>query len=100
STLSLDAEIVGHSPPQISSPPSSTDSLADLENRVLDDPENPDVHLALAEKLLSLGENDRVAEELELALAGFEDRQDWTRASQTADRLVHVARARLGAPPT
>ena len=96
SRLSLDADIVGHSPPQISSPPSSTDSLADLENRVLDDPENPDVHLALAEKLLSLGENDRVAEELELALAGFEDRQDWTRASQMADRLVQLAPDSIG----
>jgi tetratricopeptide (TPR) repeat protein len=96
SRLSLDADLVGHSPPQISSPPSMTDSLADLENRVLDDPENPDVHLALAEKLLSLGENDRVAEELELALAGFEDRQDWTRASQMADRLVELAPDSIG----
>jgi tetratricopeptide (TPR) repeat protein len=96
SKLSLGADIVGHSPPQISSPPSSNDSLADLENRVLDDPENPDVHLALAEKLLSLGENDRVAEELELALAGFEDRQDWTRASQTADQLVQLAPDSIG----
>ncbi|MFL5534748.1 MAG: tetratricopeptide repeat protein [Gemmatimonadales bacterium] len=96
SRLSLDADIVGHSSPQAGSPPSSSDSLADLENRVLDDPENPDVHLALAEKLLSLGENDRVAEELELALAGFEDRQDWTRASQMADRLVHLAPDSIG----
>jgi tetratricopeptide (TPR) repeat protein len=70
--------------------------LADLENRVLDDPENPDLHLALAEKLLALGENDRVAEELELALAGFEDRQDWTRASQMADRLVQLAPDSIG----
>jgi tetratricopeptide (TPR) repeat protein len=72
------------------SPPSGHegDTLADLENRVLDDPENPDIHLTLAQKLLSLGEKDRVAEELELALAGYEDRQDWTRASQMADRLV------------
>jgi tetratricopeptide (TPR) repeat protein len=96
SGLSLEADIVGHTPPQTSSPPSSSDSLADLENRVLDDPENPDVHLALAEKLLSLGENDRVAEELELALAGFEDRQDWTRASQMADRLVQLAPDSIG----
>src|SRR4051812_39863116 len=96
SKLSLGADIVGHSPPHISSPPSSNDSLADLENRVLDDPENPDVHLALAEKLLSLGENDRVAEELELALAGFEDRQDWTRASQMADQLVQLAPDSIG----
>src|SRR4051812_22947849 len=96
SGLSLDADIVGHSPPQGSSPPSSSDSLADLENRVLDDPENPDVHLALAEKLLSLGENDRVGEELELALAGFEDRQDWTPASQMADRLGHLSPDSIG----
>jgi tetratricopeptide (TPR) repeat protein len=67
------------------------DSVAELENQVLDDPENPDIHLALAEKLLSAGETGRVAEELELALAGFEDRQDWTRASQMADRLVQLA---------
>jgi tetratricopeptide (TPR) repeat protein len=67
------------------------DTLADLEDQVLDDPENPDVHLALAEKLLSMGETDRVTEELELALAGFEDRQDWPRASEMADRLVKLA---------
>jgi len=71
-------------------------TLADLENRVLDDPENPDVHLELAEKLLTVGENDRVAEELELALAGFEDRQDWTRASEMADRLVQLAPDSIG----
>jgi tetratricopeptide (TPR) repeat protein len=96
SGLSLDADVASPSPPLISSVPSASDSLADLENRVLDDPENPDVHLALAEKLLSLGENDRVAEELELALAGFEDRQDWTRASQMADRLVLLSPDSIG----
>src|SRR3954452_16393705 len=74
----------------------SGDTLADLENRVLDDPENPDVHLELADKLLSMGESDRVAEELELALAGFEDRQDWTRASEMADRLVALMPDSIG----
>jgi tetratricopeptide (TPR) repeat protein len=68
----------------------SGDTLADLENRVLDDPENPDVHLVLADKLESMGESDRVAEELELALAGFEDRQDWPRASAMAERLLKL----------
>jgi tetratricopeptide (TPR) repeat protein len=67
---------------------SSEDALADLENRVLDDPENPDIHLELAEKLTAMGETGRVAEELELALAGFEDRQDWSRAANMIDRLV------------
>jgi tetratricopeptide (TPR) repeat protein len=67
------------------------ETVAELENQVLDDPENPDIHLALAEKLLAAGETGRVTEELELALAGFEDRQDWARASQMADRLVQLA---------
>jgi tetratricopeptide (TPR) repeat protein len=67
------------------------ETVAELENQVLDDPENPDIHLALAEKLLAAGEVDRVTEELELALAGFEDRQDWTRAAQMADRLVQLS---------
>jgi tetratricopeptide (TPR) repeat protein len=69
----------------------SSETLADLENRVLDDPENPDIHLELAEKLISLGETDRVSEEIELALAGFEDRQDWSRAAAMADRLVELS---------
>jgi tetratricopeptide (TPR) repeat protein len=82
--------------PLVPSTPRMGGTLADLENRVLDDPENPDVHLELAEKLLAMGETDRVAEELELALAGYEDRQDWIRASQMADRLVALAPDSIG----
>jgi tetratricopeptide (TPR) repeat protein len=93
---SLDSALAGSDLPLITPQPSAGDTLADLENRVLDDPENPDVHLVLAEKLLSMGETDRVAEELELALAGFEDRQDWTRAAQMADRLVQLSPDSIG----
>jgi tetratricopeptide (TPR) repeat protein len=82
--------------PPSAAPPRGDESLADLENRVLDDPENPDVHLALAQKLLALGERDRVTEELELALAGFEDRQDWGRASEMANRLVELSPDSIG----
>ena len=70
--------------------PSGTPTLADLEDRVLDDPENPDVHLAMADGLAAAGETSRVEEELELALAGYEDREDWPRAAQMADRLVEL----------
>jgi tetratricopeptide (TPR) repeat protein len=38
-----------------------------------------------------MGETGRVTEELELALAGFEDRQDWTRAAAMVDRLVTLS---------
>jgi tetratricopeptide (TPR) repeat protein len=71
--------------------PSASDDLADLENRVLDDPENPDLHRVLADKLMSMEEVGRVSEELELALAGYEDRQDWSRAAEMADRLVQLS---------
>jgi tetratricopeptide (TPR) repeat protein len=92
----LDVPPLSDSLPLITPKDHSGDTLADLENRVLDDPENPDVHLELADKLLSMGESDRVAEELELALAGFEDRQDWTRASEMADRLVALMPDSIG----
>ncbi|MEP7226139.1 MAG: tetratricopeptide repeat protein [Gemmatimonadales bacterium] len=65
-------------------------TLADLEERILDDPENPDVHLAMAQGLLAAGDDGRVSEELELALAGYEDREDWVRAAEMADRLVEL----------
>jgi tetratricopeptide (TPR) repeat protein len=65
-------------------------TLADLEDRVLDDPENPDVHLAMADGLVAAGDMGRVEEELALALAGYEDREDWVRAAEMADRLVEL----------
>jgi tetratricopeptide (TPR) repeat protein len=92
----LDAPILADGLPLVTPTDRTGDSLADLENRVLDDPENPDVHLELAEKLLAMGESERVSEELELALAGFEDRQDWGRASEMADRLVTLMPDSIG----
>jgi tetratricopeptide (TPR) repeat protein len=92
----LDVPILADGLPLVTPTDRTGDSLADLENRVLDDPENPDVHLELAEKLLAMGESERVSEELELALAGFEDRQDWGRASEMADRLVTLMPDSIG----
>jgi len=77
--------------PLIGEEEADSPTLADLEDRVLDDPENPDVHLAMAEGLLAAGETtSRVEEELQLALAGYEDREDWARAADMADRLVEL----------
>src|SRR4029453_10835740 len=42
------------------------------------------------EGLEAAGETERVEEELQLALAGYEDREDWLRAAQMADRLVEL----------
>jgi tetratricopeptide (TPR) repeat protein len=66
-------------------------TVADLEERVLDDPENPDVHRQMADGLTAAGEISRVPEELELALAGYEDREDWARAAEMANRLVELS---------
>ncbi len=46
-------------------------SIADLEDRVLDDPDDPEAHRALGEALLAEGDQFRGQEELELALAGL-----------------------------
>jgi tetratricopeptide (TPR) repeat protein len=82
-------DLIGQ-PSLIQSEEHGTPTIADLEERVLDDPENPDVHLEMAKGLLAAGEESRVSEELELALAGYEDREDWVRAAEMADRLVEL----------
>jgi tetratricopeptide (TPR) repeat protein len=66
-------------------------SIAELESRVLDDPENPELHGELADRLLLAGERSRGLEELELALAGFERAEDWRQAAGIADRLVALS---------
>ena len=66
-------------------------SIAELETRILDDPDNPALHEALADRVLADGDEIRALEELELALAGFESGQDWGRASGLANRLVTLA---------
>ncbi len=65
-------------------------SITDLEDRVLDDPDDPEAHRALGEALLAAGEQLRGQEELELALAGFEGREDWQRASDLIHELIRL----------
>ncbi|MEZ4413821.1 MAG: tetratricopeptide repeat protein [Gemmatimonadales bacterium] len=61
-----------------------------LEDRVLDDPDNPDVHRALGEALLSLGQRERGIEELDLALSRLEELEDWDRANDVAEELARL----------
>ena len=62
--------------------------LAELEDRIADDPGNPELHRELADRLLLAGELGRAAEELRLALQADEDAEDWAGASGMAERLV------------
>ncbi len=65
-------------------------SITDLEDRVLEDPDDPEAHRALGEALLATGEQLRGQEELELALAGYEGREDWPRASGLVNELIRL----------
>jgi tetratricopeptide (TPR) repeat protein len=65
--------------------------IVELESLILDDPDNPALHLRLADRLLSGGEEIRGLEELELALAGYERLGEWPRAAELSERLVVLA---------
>ncbi|HEX2219046.1 MAG TPA: tetratricopeptide repeat protein [Gemmatimonadales bacterium] len=70
--------------------PAGAPSVVELESEVLDDPDNPELHLQLADRLLQGGEDTRGVEELELALDGFERLGDTTRAAEVVERLVEL----------
>ena len=71
--------------------PAGTPGVVELESLILDDPDNPELHLQLADRLLESGEGTRGLEELELALDGYERLGEWGRAAEVADRLVTLA---------
>ncbi|HUR95427.1 MAG TPA: tetratricopeptide repeat protein [Gemmatimonadales bacterium] len=73
---------------EASAPHTSAPDLGELEDRIVDDPENPDLHRELADRLLLDGDLPRAAEELRLSLQGYERVEDWAGASGMADRLV------------
>jgi tetratricopeptide (TPR) repeat protein len=70
--------------------PSGGPSISDLEDRVLDDPDDPETHRALGEALLADGDQIRGQEELELALAGYEQREDWQHAGDLINELIRL----------
>ena len=65
-------------------------SIVELEDRVLEDPDDPEAHRTLGEALLATGETLRGQEELELALAGYEGREDWGRAADLIQELIRL----------
>lgn len=80
--------------PSDAAPPVEEESaearLTALEDRVLDDPDNPEVHRGLGEALLATGQHERGVEELDIALARFEELEDWDRADDVAQELARL----------
>jgi tetratricopeptide (TPR) repeat protein len=67
------------------------DGLAELQDAILDNPDDPALHRRLAEALAAGGEEERALEELELALDGYERDGDYSAAAGVAERLVAIA---------
>ena len=68
--------------------PVSPEEVTALEDRIVDDPMNPELHRELADSLLLIGDLARASEELRLALQVYEGVEDWSGAAAIADRLV------------
>lgn len=64
--------------------------IEELEDRILDDPDNPETHRALGEALLASGDSVRGIDELDLALLGYENREDWEHALDLISELIRV----------
>jgi tetratricopeptide (TPR) repeat protein len=65
-------------------------SLNELEERVFDDPDNPETHRALGEALIAAAETERGASELDLAIAAYEAREDWQHAVDVVHELIRL----------
>ena len=65
-------------------------TLADLEERVFDDPDDPETHRSLGEALIASGEVERGAGELDLAIAAYEGREDWQHAVDVVHELTRL----------
>jgi tetratricopeptide (TPR) repeat protein len=90
-TLAADPSAPAGELPLLPVEPAGAPSVIELESLILDDPDNPELHLELAERLLEGGEETRGLEELELSLDGFERLGEWGRATEVAERLVDQA---------
>lgn len=67
-----------------------------LEERILDDPANPAVHAALAEKLEGAGDPARAAEEFAIARDAYAEQEGWAIATDMAERAIRLAPDEIG----
>lgn len=65
-------------------------TIDELEERIFEDPDDPELHRALGEALVASGEHSRGNEELELAMLGYEGREDWPHALDVVNELIRI----------
>jgi tetratricopeptide (TPR) repeat protein len=65
-------------------------SVADLEARVADNPDDPALHVALGEALLEEGQRERGLEELDIALGLFESAERWNDVERVVDEILRL----------
>jgi hypothetical protein len=64
--------------------------VAELEERVAEDPDDPSVHRALGEALLEEGNRERGIEELDITLEIHESGEDWRHAEGLAEEILRL----------
>lgn len=75
---------------------SEAEAIAELEDRVLDDPENAEAHRDLADALQDAGDTERAAQEYALARQGYESSEDWGAALGVVDRQIAADSGNVG----
>ncbi len=66
-------------------------SLEELEQLVLQSPDDPDRRRELAEALIESGDGDRGVAELDRAMQGYEANKDWNHARACADQMLRLS---------
>jgi len=64
--------------------------IEELEERVADNPDDPEAHQALGEALIEQGERERGIEELDLATAGYENAGNLSHARHLVDEVLRL----------
>ncbi|MGH7537963.1 MAG: tetratricopeptide repeat protein [Gemmatimonadales bacterium] len=65
-------------------------TIEELEGRVADNPDDPEVHQALGEALIEAGERERGIEELDIATGGFEGAGNLAHAQGLVDEILRL----------
>jgi len=70
--------------------PAGPPDVKTLEAAVADDPDDPARHRALGEALLEAGQRERGVEELDLAMSGWESKEEWQKAQDLTDEILRM----------